>query len=160
MSKVISTEEFKAKKEEEQLQQAKENAPMITGVHPERSKMLADQINHNRIQSSEVNRPSQSGLNELIQRFRRARKFKGFGLLTKVHRFDNDTCIVSCSVKDTAGNVIAKTHASWDKDLIWNAQFVNVDDDELVHYQATCNRDRLELTENIAICRALRMLGL
>jgi muconolactone delta-isomerase len=161
MSTTITTiEDFKAKKEEESQRLQVENAPKISGIHPERAKMLADQMNHNRIQSAERSQPTQSGLNELLMKFRRAKRFKNYSILNKVHRFDAESCIVSCSISNAEGKTLVKAHAAWDRDLIWSTQFMNCDEEEVMAYQAAANRDRLEITENLAIARALRMLGL
>ena len=122
--------------------------------------MLADKINHTRVQSIKENQSTQSGLNEMIKRFRTSRKYRGYGLSTKIHRFDEGTCIVSCRITNAEGRLVSKGHASWDRDLMYSALFSNSSEEEISMYTAAANRDRMEMCENIAISRALRMLGI
>lgn len=159
MTNVINTEDFKALRESKE----RENAPQIRGVHPERQKAIVDQINHRRVQSSQKNEPSVSGLNEMIQDFRRYWK-RGYGskcgIESTVKRFDSESCIVRCRIVSPEGKTLSEAHAAWDKDLIYSADFINASAEEVELFQSTANRDRLEICENIACSRALRMLGI
>jgi hypothetical protein len=150
-------EKFRAKKAKEA-----EDQPQVSGIHPERAANIADQINHGRVQTSETNafKRSQSGLNEQIAYFRKSRKFKGYGIRTKVKRFDAETAVVQARITDKDGHVVSEAHASWDADLIYSAVFASCSKEEVESYRSLSNRDRLELCQNIAISRALRFLNI
>jgi len=154
-------EQFRAKKAAEIAAEESEQ-PQVSGIHPERAASIADQINHGRVQTRETNafKRSQSGLNEQIAYFRKSRKFKGYGIRTKVKRFDAETAVVQAQIKDDRGNIVSEAHAAWDADLIYSAVFASCTKEEVSSYRELSNRDRLELCQNIAISRALRFLNI